>query len=138
MTTRTGALGLWPTMRLDAVCARGSEVVVTCGTPGRSGFVGGPSSPKLLFQMAATREKSIGPEGPPTTALASGLKALPQNCSIGLKAFPQEPQHRAWAPAHPPQNSERCSASIRTGAKLRRCCGHGPCARSASRCAAVE
>ncbi|WP_425608182.1 DUF6053 domain-containing protein [Lysobacter yananisis] len=31
-------------------------------------FVGGPSGPMPLFQIAATGSKSIGPEGPPTKA----------------------------------------------------------------------
>ncbi|WP_394538234.1 DUF6053 domain-containing protein [Lysobacter enzymogenes] len=30
--------------------------------------VGGPSGPTLSGQVAAIRKKSIGPEGPPTTA----------------------------------------------------------------------
>ncbi|WP_428992719.1 DUF6053 domain-containing protein [Lysobacter enzymogenes] len=31
----------------------------------------GPSGPMLLSQVAAIRAESIGPEGPPTTAVAS-------------------------------------------------------------------
>ncbi|WP_425608217.1 DUF6053 domain-containing protein [Lysobacter yananisis] len=30
--------------------------------------MGGPSGPTLLFQIAATWDKSVGPEGPPTSA----------------------------------------------------------------------
>ncbi|ALN58645.1 hypothetical protein GLE_3299 [Lysobacter enzymogenes] len=37
--------------------------------------MGGLSGPMLLFQIAAIRAKSIGPEGPPTQARASGLQA---------------------------------------------------------------
>ncbi|WP_428995135.1 DUF6053 domain-containing protein [Lysobacter enzymogenes] len=32
----------------------------------RGFFVGGPSGPRLFFQVAAIGSKSIGPEGPPT------------------------------------------------------------------------
>ncbi|WP_428992714.1 DUF6053 domain-containing protein [Lysobacter enzymogenes] len=31
-------------------------------------LVGGPSGPMLFAQAAATRNKRVGPEGPPTTA----------------------------------------------------------------------
>ncbi|WP_394540050.1 DUF6053 domain-containing protein [Lysobacter enzymogenes] len=31
--------------------------------------MGGPSGPMLLSQFAAIREESIGPEGPPSTAV---------------------------------------------------------------------
>ncbi|WP_425606272.1 DUF6053 domain-containing protein [Lysobacter yananisis] len=38
--------------------------------------VGGPSGPMPFAQIAATRDKSIGPEGPPTRAgPAAGLTA---------------------------------------------------------------
>ncbi|WP_394539961.1 DUF6053 domain-containing protein [Lysobacter enzymogenes] len=43
--------------------------------------VGGPSGPMLLFQIAAIRAKSIGPEGPPTTALSSRPRAQPRGGS---------------------------------------------------------
>ncbi|WP_425608189.1 DUF6053 domain-containing protein [Lysobacter yananisis] len=34
--------------------------------------MGGPSGPKLLFQIAAIGSKGIGPEGPPTRAGSVG------------------------------------------------------------------
>ncbi|WP_354521385.1 DUF6053 domain-containing protein [Lysobacter enzymogenes] len=45
-------------------------------------FVGGPSGPMPLAQVAAIRAKGIGPEGPPTRA-EPGLKALPARQSPG-------------------------------------------------------
>ncbi|WP_430538950.1 DUF6053 domain-containing protein [Lysobacter enzymogenes] len=36
--------------------------------------MGGPSGPMLLFQVAATWPKSIGPEGPPTVVLATSKR----------------------------------------------------------------
>ncbi|WP_425479336.1 DUF6053 domain-containing protein [Lysobacter enzymogenes] len=47
--------------------------------------VGGPSSPMLLFQIAATWPESVGPEGPPTTAWSIGLEASRQGRSPGRK-----------------------------------------------------
>ncbi|WP_425608175.1 DUF6053 domain-containing protein [Lysobacter yananisis] len=35
--------------------------------PEARAVVGGPSGPMLWFQIAATWDKGIGPEGPPTT-----------------------------------------------------------------------
>ncbi|WP_428995065.1 DUF6053 domain-containing protein [Lysobacter enzymogenes] len=35
--------------------------------------MGGTSGPMLLCQVAAIRKKSIGPEGPPTSAAAATL-----------------------------------------------------------------
>ncbi|WP_425481010.1 DUF6053 domain-containing protein [Lysobacter enzymogenes] len=40
-------------------------------------FVGGPSGPRLLFQIAATWAKGVGPEGPPTTARGPRNRAEP-------------------------------------------------------------
>ncbi|WP_394537907.1 DUF6053 domain-containing protein [Lysobacter enzymogenes] len=40
--------------------------------------MGGPSGSMLLFQIAAIGAESLGPEGPPTQAQASGRKALAQ------------------------------------------------------------
>ncbi|WP_428995152.1 DUF6053 domain-containing protein [Lysobacter enzymogenes] len=37
--------------------------------------MGGPSGPMLLSQVAAIRNKSLGPEGPPTRAGAQGPPA---------------------------------------------------------------
>ncbi|WP_354521517.1 DUF6053 domain-containing protein [Lysobacter enzymogenes] len=37
--------------------------------------MGGPSGPMLFAQVAAIRNKSVGPEGPPTRAGAEGLPA---------------------------------------------------------------
>ncbi|WP_394538249.1 DUF6053 domain-containing protein [Lysobacter enzymogenes] len=37
-----------------------------------SALVGGPSGPTLLFRIAATRPKSVGPEGPATQAKTVG------------------------------------------------------------------
>ncbi|WP_428995175.1 DUF6053 domain-containing protein [Lysobacter enzymogenes] len=44
---------------------------------GRFFFVGGPSGPMLFSQIAAICNKSIGPEGPPTRALAFKPRAAP-------------------------------------------------------------
>ncbi|WP_394539468.1 DUF6053 domain-containing protein [Lysobacter enzymogenes] len=46
------------------VVAAGDGVDLRCGPA----VVGGPSGPMLFSQVAAIWNKSIGPEGPPTTA----------------------------------------------------------------------
>ncbi|WP_428992716.1 DUF6053 domain-containing protein [Lysobacter enzymogenes] len=49
--------------------------------------MGGPSGPMLFFQIAASRAKDIGPEGPPTTALPLRPRAQPRDdsniCALG-------------------------------------------------------
>ncbi|WP_425481003.1 DUF6053 domain-containing protein [Lysobacter enzymogenes] len=43
------------------------------GSIGRAGgYVGGPSGPTLLSQVAGTWAQSVGPEGPPTRAARIG------------------------------------------------------------------
>ncbi|WP_428995509.1 DUF6053 domain-containing protein [Lysobacter enzymogenes] len=54
--------------------------------------VGGPSGPMFLFQIAAIRPKSIGPEGPPTRALAQAHRS---RISSGHKKAPRPRGRRA-------------------------------------------
>ncbi|WP_425606290.1 DUF6053 domain-containing protein [Lysobacter yananisis] len=53
--------------------------------------MGGTSVPTLSFPVAAIGHKSVGPEGPPTTARRSGLVALadswPTRGRLGFDAW---------------------------------------------------